>query len=110
LADDPQETIRELREMIVAYAKQETVEPIQGLGRYTAWGLLGAFLMGMGVLFAEVGFLRALQYFTYPHWTGNWSWLPYFVVVIVSVLVAAAVWAARRKPKKDTISHTGTTP
>lgn len=99
MADDPQQTIRELRELVVAYAKQETIEPIKGLGHYIFWGLTGAFLMGMGALFAEIGFLRLMQYDTFPHLTGNWSWVPYLAVVAVSILAAAAIWAARRKRK-----------
>jgi membrane protein implicated in regulation of membrane protease activity len=99
LADDPQETIRELRQLVVAYAKQETIEPIMGLGHYAFWGLTGAFLMGMGALFAEIGFLRLMQYDTFPHLTGNWSWLPYVTVVVASVLLASVIWAARRKRK-----------
>jgi hypothetical protein len=58
--------------------------------------------MGVGTLCAEVGFLRALEYFTYPHWTGNWSWLPYLIVTAVSAFLAAAIWAARRKPNRTT--------
>ncbi len=97
MADDPQETIRELRELVVAYAKQETIEPIKGLGHYAFWGLVGAFLMGIGALFAEVGLLRLLQEQTHPHLTGNWSWVPYLAVVVVSALAAYVIWAARRK-------------
>jgi hypothetical protein len=97
LADDPQQTIRELRELVVAYAKQETLDPIKGLGHYTFWGLTGAFLMGLGAVFTEVGLLRLLEYFTYPHLRGNWSWVPYLIVVVASVLVAAVIWGARRK-------------
>ncbi len=99
MADDPQETIRELRELVVAYAKQETIEPIKGLGHYAFWGLAGAFLMGMGALFVEVGLLRLLQEETFPHLAQHWSWVPYLAVVVVSILAAAVIWAARRKKK-----------
>ena len=40
--------VRELRELVVAYAKQETVEPIKGLGRYVGFGLGAGILIGLG--------------------------------------------------------------
>jgi Putative Actinobacterial Holin-X, holin superfamily III len=100
LADKPQETIRELQELVIAYAKQETLDPIKGMGRYASWGIAGASLMGIGLLLAEIGLLRLLQDETYPHLTGNWSWVPYLIVVVVSVIVVVVVMLARGKRKK----------
>jgi len=88
VADNPQQTIRELRDLVVAYAKQETVEPIKGLGRYVGFGLAGAILMGFGIMFLAIGVLRVLQEETFPHLTGNWSWVPYAVVVVATGLLA----------------------
>ena len=99
MAENPQQTIRELRELVVEYAKQETVEPLKGLGRYVAWGIAGALLLGLGFVFLAIGALRALQDETYPHFTGNWSWVPYAIVVFGSFLVAGLVWMARGKRK-----------
>ena len=99
LADNPQETIRELRELVVAYAKQETVEPLKGLRNYAAFGIAGAFLLGVGVVFLAIGGLRALQTETGTTFTGNWSWAPYAIVVFGSLLIAALAWAARGKRK-----------
>ena len=99
LAENPQQTIRELRELVVEYAKQETVEPLKGLGRYVAWGIAGALLLGLGFVFLAIGALRALQDETYPHFTGNWSWVPYAIVVFGSFLIAGLVWMARGKRK-----------
>ena len=53
------QVVRELWELIVAYFKQETVVPLKQLGRYIAFGLLGALLLGFGVvLLAIVGLAR----------------------------------------------------
>jgi hypothetical protein len=95
VADNPQETVRELQALVVAYAKQETLEPIKGLGRYLGLGLAAAVLMGTGIMFLEIGALRVLQDQTGTTFTGNWSWAPYAIVVVASVIVAALVWYAR---------------
>ena len=47
--------------MLVAYVKQETLEPIKGLGRFALFGVLGSLLIGTGVVLLSVGILRALQ-------------------------------------------------
>jgi len=107
VAENPQQTVRELRELVVAYAKQEATEPLTGLKRYAGLGLAGAVLMGTGVFFLAIGALRAMQ--QYGGWIvhGNWSWVPYFAVVIVLVALAALVWAARsRRSRRSERSKT----
>jgi hypothetical protein len=102
VADNPQQTIRELKELLIAYAKQETIDPLKGLGRYVAFGIAGALLLGTGITFLAVGALRALQGdHDGPHFTGNWSWAPYAIVVIGALAIAAASWfvgTRKRKP------------
>jgi membrane protein implicated in regulation of membrane protease activity len=97
VADNPQQTVRELRALVIAYAKQEATDPLTGLKKYAAFGLAGAVLMGVGVFFLAVGALRAMQ--QYGGWLvhGNWSWTPYFAVVVVLALLAALVWTARSR-------------
>lgn len=96
----PQETIRELRELVVAYFKQETLEPLKGLGRYVGFGVAGALLLATGVSFVAMGALRALQTETGTALTGNWSWVPYLAVFVGLVVVAVLFWAARGKVAK----------
>ena len=107
MADNPQQTVRELRELVIAYAKQVATDPLTGLKRYAGFGLAGAVLIGTGVFFLAIGALRAMQ--QYGGWLvhGNWSWTPYFAVVIVLVLLAALIWAARsRRQRKADRSRT----
>jgi hypothetical protein len=93
----PQQTIQELRELVVAYFKQETIEPLKGLGRYVGFGIGGAFALGVGVLFLATGALRALQTETGTRFTGNWSWVPYAIVFVALVVLAGLTWMARNR-------------
>lgn len=100
MGDTPQETVRELKELVVEYAKQETIEPLKGLGRYLAFGVAGALLIGAGVVFLAIGGLRALQEQTGGHLTGNYSWIPYTGVMVGSIAGAGLAWTARGRRKR----------
>jgi hypothetical protein len=89
--------IYELRELVVAYFRQETVEPIANLKRYLAFGIGGGLLLGFGVLFLGIAGLRALQTETGSTFTGSWSWVPYVIVVVVLVGGGALTWALRNR-------------
>jgi len=87
--------VLELKELVVDYVKQETVVPLRNLGRYLAFGIVGAFLLGLGVVLLGVGGLRALQTETGTTFTGDWSWAPYGIVVVVMLLGGALTWKTR---------------
>ena len=97
MADNPQETLRELQELVVTYAKQETVAPLKALGRYVGFGLAAALLLGTGIIFVEIGLLRLLKDQTGSVFTGNLSWAPYAIVVIMSLVVAGLAWNIRTR-------------
>jgi hypothetical protein len=88
--------VLELKDLVVTYFKQETLLPLQQLGRYLAYGVAGSILMGTGVLLLSLGCLRLLQTETGSNFTGDWSWVPYLIVFAVLVLGAAIVWTARK--------------
>jgi hypothetical protein len=100
VADNPQDTIRELRELVLAYAKQETVEPLKGLGRYAGFGIGAALLSGFGAIFISIGLLRLIQDETGVHLTGNWSWVPYLGVMILSAGIAVMSYLIGTRRKK----------
>lgn len=77
----------ELWDLVRAYAKQETVEPIKGLGRFIAFGLAGSVMLGIGLVLLAVAGLRALQTETGSTFEGNWSWAPYLIVLVVCALL-----------------------
>jgi hypothetical protein len=105
VADNPQQTVRELKDLVIAYAKQEATDPLKGLGRTIGFGLAGAVLIGTGCGFLAIGLLRALQ--ENHGWlvNGNWSWVPYVIVIVVLLIAAGLVLAIRsrssRKPKRS---------
>lgn len=84
-------------ELVITYVKQETLVPIQSLGRWIGFGVLGSLFFGFGVIFLGLSGLRALQTETGETFTGNWSWVPYVIVVVVLAVGAALVWVFRSK-------------
>jgi hypothetical protein len=74
------------------YAKQETIDPLKGVGRYLTFGVPGALLIGFGLVLLMLSGLRALQTQTGSTFHGSLSWIPYFIVLVVAAgLVALAV-------------------
>jgi mannose/fructose/N-acetylgalactosamine-specific phosphotransferase system component IID len=93
-------------QLTIDYLKQETLGPLKGLGRFLAWGLAGSIAIAIGLLLLLIGVLRLLQDETGTSLTGNWSWVPYFVVSVLGlVVVGVAAWritagpAQRKLPK-----------
>ncbi len=91
--------VRELWELILTYAKQQTLDPLKALGRFVAYGVAGAILIGLGSLLLAVGVLRAVQFEAGDHFDGSLSWVPYVAAVAFCVLVAAGmVWQISKTP------------
>jgi Putative Actinobacterial Holin-X, holin superfamily III len=91
---------RELVDLVVAYAKQETVDPIKGLGKTVAFGVAGAVLVGIGGVFLGLAALRALQTET-DTFVGNLTWVPYLIVIAVLFVGAGISWVGLGPGKKD---------
>jgi hypothetical protein len=92
------EVATELYELAVAYAKQETIEPLKGLGSFLGFGILGAVFLGIGSMLLLLSGLRALQTETGSTFTGNLSWAPYLIAVAVGlVLMALALLRITRR-------------
>ena len=92
------ETVSDIVELLKAYAKQETVEPLKRLGRYLGFGVGGSVLMATGFVLLILAGLRALQTQTGSTFTGSWSWAPYAIMIVVSLLVAV-LFLSFIKPK-----------
>lgn len=102
MAAEPQESslpaqAAQLWDLVRAYAKQETIEPIKGLGRYAAMGIAGSVFLSIGLLLLALGGLRALQTETGDTFVGNWSWAPYLIALAGTGIVIALVLRGTRK-------------
>ena len=86
-------TIKELQELLVSYAKQETVQPLKSLGRYIGWGLAGSVCMAFAGLFLSLGVLRLLQSETGSTFEGRSfaSLVPYSLTLVVALLFIGAI-------------------
>lgn len=90
----------DLWRLVVAYVKQETLDPIKGLGRYVAFGLAGSLVLATGLVLLFLGALRLLQDETGTAMTGNLSWVPYLLTVVACALVAFAAMKARGRGQR----------
>lgn len=96
--------VGELWQLVLTYAKQETVVPIKGLGRFVAFGVAGSLLLSLGLLLWVLALLRALQTETGTRFTGNLSWLPYVITLVgcavVAGLAARAIGSHKRRARR----------
>jgi cytochrome c biogenesis protein CcdA len=88
-------------EFVKAYAKQETLGPLKGVGRWLAFGAAAAFVMGLGLMIMLLGVLRLVQ----TEWdraaSGSLSWLAYLITFIVTV---ALLIVTLLRVKKSTLN------
>jgi hypothetical protein len=83
--DDDATSIAGVVDLVKTYAKQETLDPMKGAGRWLAMGVAGAAVLGIGLVLVLLGLLRLIQ----TEWdraaSGSLSWLAYLVVLVVCV-------------------------
>lgn len=79
-------SVGEVVEFVKTYAKQETVGPLKGAGRWIAVGAVSALLLGLGLFLLLLGLLRLLQTETGLDTSEHWSWVPYLIVLAVTAL------------------------
>lgn len=91
--------LNELLGLVVAYAKQETLDPLKSLGRYVAWGVAGALLFAIGGGMLTLTAVRVVQSETGHHLRGDLTWVPYTGGILVATIGVA--WAALRVIRGD---------
>ena len=89
----------EFTQLVISYAKQETLGPLKALGRFVAFGLIGSVALAAGAVLLLLAGLRAIQSETGSTFTGNLSWLPYVIVAAAAVVVMGlAAWRITKGP------------
>lgn len=86
MSDRRNPSVSEVVDAVIAYAKDQTIGPLRGAGRWILWGAIGAVLLGSGALLMLLGALRAIQ----TEWAGvgdswAWSWVPYLIVFALAI-------------------------
>ena len=95
-------SIGQVIDLVKEYARQETLGPIKGAGRWLAAGAAGAALLGTGCVLLVLGVLRMVQNEFGKSFRGSWvTMLPYLFAFIASLAVMAI--AAWRIVKKKTL-------
>lgn len=95
------EMLTDLWELIRDYAKQETIDPLRSIGRFLMWGLPGAILLTLGLLFGSLAILRGLQTETGAHLTGSWDYVPHIGALLFAALGAGLSTMAIKRPFKN---------
>lgn len=95
------ETITELKSMVSDYARQETTDPLKHLGKWVAFGVAGALMVAIGVVYLAFGLLRWTQ--TLDAFEGDTrNFWPYFIALGGLLLcVGLAGWAVGRTFSDD---------
>ena len=88
-ARSEQASVGEVIDYVKTYAKQETVGPLKGAGRWVGMGAAGAIALGIGLSLLLLGLLRFVQSEWSRSASGRLSWLPYLIVLVVCLLVLA---------------------
>ena len=82
-------SVGEVIDFVKTYAKQETIGPLKGAGRWLGFGAAAAFAMGLGLMIVLLGVLRLVQTELDRLSTGSLSWAAYGVTLIVTLVLLA---------------------
>ncbi|MEM9130791.1 MAG: hypothetical protein AAF962_04200 [Actinomycetota bacterium] len=97
---NPLEGAQEIQQMVVGYAKQETVEPLKSLGRYLGFGIAGSLFVFLGAFFFGLGLLRlmqSLEVFSGSSWASS---LPYVIAMAALLLILVLIYSAMSRARK----------
>ena len=92
--DSVPKLVSELWDLVLAYFRQETLQPLRGLVRFVALGVPGAILASVGLAVLLLGALRLLEVHTGGTFQGNMSALPYVITAATGVAIAGGAAVA----------------
>ena len=70
---------------VVGYVKQETLEPLRGVGRWIAVGTVASSMVSIGMVMILLGALRLIDDVSGHAFDGMWSFAPYLIVLIIGI-------------------------
>jgi hypothetical protein len=94
-------SVGEVFDLVKAYARQETLGPLKGAGRWLGFGVAGAVCLAAGLVLVALGALRFVQTQWATVFDGAWSFVPYLIVL---VLVGATTAFALSRVSKATLN------
>lgn len=89
----------ELFGIVRDYVKQETLDPLRGVGRWLAWGSAGAIALLFGAVVGLIGVLRLLQAEVFAD-TQVFTFVPYFVVAVLAIVF---VWLSLTRIQRPSL-------
>ena len=95
---------KDIVRLAVAYAKQETVDPVKGLAKYLAWGISGALFMGFGLVLLSLSLLRGIQE---HRWGRQTSFAPYLLTALGGIVALGAIAIALKRATASTSRSNG---
>lgn len=101
---NPLDGAQEMQQLLVDYAKQETLQPLKQLGKYLGLGIAGSLLMFLGVFFVGLGTLRLLQSLDTFAGSSWMSTLPYVASIGVLLLAIILIYMSLSRAKKKVFS------
>lgn len=84
-------------DLVVSYAKQETIEPLRGAMRWILWGLASMAFICTGLVFLVLGVVRLSQDVLGESFQHSWSFVSYFVGVFACGVVVAFALTSIKK-------------
>jgi hypothetical protein len=82
------EDFEDIGAVALRYVKEETLQPLKDTGRFALWGAIGSIFVGFGAVLLLMAVLRFFQE-QFEVFRGTLSWIPYFIVVVLALLVVA---------------------
>ncbi len=97
----PKRQAIDLRDLLIAYSKQELLDPIKDSGRFIGFGLGGALVIALGIFFIAIGTLRMFVTEFESAFSGNLSVFSYFAVIALLTAGAVTCFKVSRSAPKD---------
>lgn len=86
-------------DLVVAYARQETIGPLRGAGRWIAAGVASMSLLSVGLVLVALGILRAVQDLAGSSLDGSWSFVPYLIAAMCAGVIVVIATLQIKRPR-----------